>query len=188
MKRAIVIEKRVAGIISWLERLKQSYSAGALESALMDAECAKADLENLRQDVWSKVAPVSVKTNEKKFLPFFMNFSRVAFLAVVVVLMAVVPIAKDSKLPGPIAKNNNDELVLAQPILIVREPKPSNTAKTQRKQNTAKPQSNKKANVSISAKPEKPKQEKAVAYDKVVSLVQTGRKALKNDSSVIMLD
>ena len=44
----MLVEKRVAGIIRWLERLKKSYSSGALESALMDAECARADLENLR--------------------------------------------------------------------------------------------------------------------------------------------
>ena len=33
------IERRTAAVIRWLERFQNSYRAGALESALMDAEC-----------------------------------------------------------------------------------------------------------------------------------------------------
>ena len=49
----MLADKRIDGIIRWLERLKKSYKSGAMESALMDAECARADLEMLRQEVWS---------------------------------------------------------------------------------------------------------------------------------------
>ena len=45
------MDRRIAGIIRWLERFQSSYRSGAIESALMDAECARADLEDLRSDV-----------------------------------------------------------------------------------------------------------------------------------------
>ena len=57
MNEIKLLDKRVAGIIRWLERLKKSYSAGSMENALMDAECARADLENLRLDVWANLDP-----------------------------------------------------------------------------------------------------------------------------------
>ena len=52
------VERRVDGIIRWLERFQSSYHSGALENALMDAECARADIENLRLDIWSRVGTV----------------------------------------------------------------------------------------------------------------------------------
>ena len=202
MKHVLIIDRRVAGIIHWLERLKQSYSSGALEIALMDAECARADLEDLRQDVWSKVQPV--ETREKKFFSRLINFSKIAFLAVLVVLLMVVPIAKEVRMPVTLIEHEESKLEekseQTKPVLIVQEikdykedkavsskPKKSNANKSSapRKNAASSQNSNMVAkadnvNVKNSAKPEK-----TVAYDKVFSLVQTGQRALKNNSSVI---
>lgn len=54
------VERRVADIVRWMERFEKSYRSGAIESALMDAECARADLDDLRSDVWSSVGSKAV--------------------------------------------------------------------------------------------------------------------------------
>lgn len=192
MKHALIIDRRVAGIIRWLERLKQSYSSGALEIALMDAECARADLEDLRQDVWSKVQPAEIR--EEQSFSRLINFSKVAFLAVLIVLFAVVPIAKDGQIPATVIEHDRSELVLAEPILIVNEvnehkedkavsSKPKKSAVS--KSSTPKKASATSSNTNMIAKTDTVKPEKTVAYDKVFSLVQTGQRALKNNGSVI---
>ena len=196
MRHAVLIDKRVAGIIRWLERLKQSYSSGALENALMDAECARADLENLRQDVWAKVNPEEIQ--ETGTFSRLMYLSKIVFLAMLVVLSAVLPIAKDVQIQVPVIEYDKAELVLAEPILVISEnieteketlakidnvkPKKSVAIKSpSTKKNTAPSQ---KVTTNV-VKVENTKSEKTVAYDKVFSLVQTGQRALKNNSSVI---
>lgn len=178
--RHALVDKRVAGIIRWLERLRESYSSGAMESALMEAECARADLENLRRDVWAKVKPVEVHGHR-------MNFAAPAFLALVIVLFAVAPLAKD--IPAPVIEQDKNTLTLAQPIIIVREdaPKPeAQTPVTLKKPARRVTTPKRAASPSASSKPA-PKITKTVPYDKVLSLVQTGQKALKNDKSVITI-
>ena len=196
MRHAVLIDKRVAGIIRWLERLKQSYSSGALESALMDAECARADLENLRQDVWAKVNPEEIQ--EAGNCSRFMYLSKIVFLAMLVVLSAVFPIAKDVQIQVPVIEHDKAELVLAEPILVISEnteteketlakidnvkPRKSVASKSPATKKNNAPSQKVTTNV---VKVENTKSEKTVAYDKVFSLVQTGQRALKNNSSVI---
>ena len=59
------MEKRVAGIVRWLERFQRSYKSGSMESALMDAECARADLETLRRDVSVSYTHLTLPTNSR---------------------------------------------------------------------------------------------------------------------------
>ncbi|MBR0095055.1 MAG: hypothetical protein IJP91_07235 [Synergistaceae bacterium] len=187
---AILVDKKVAGIIRWLERLKKSYSSGAMESALMDAECARADLETLRLDVWATLDPEAKPGN--RIFSRLMSFSRVASLAVLIVLLAVFPISRDVKAPA--AEPLNKAVTLAEPIIVIREErakaksdieevravrpkKPVKTASVRKTPPTAPER--------VQAAEPKPEQ-KAVAYDKVFSLMQTGQRALKNNSSIIV--
>ena len=188
-----LVDKKIAGIIRWLERLKKSYSSGAMENALMDAECARADLENLRRDVWANLDH-NAKSENKIFLRLW-NFLRVVSIATLIVLLAVFPIAKD--VPAPALEHEKSKLTLAKPIIVVREekieiPSDNNIVNAKPKKPT------RTANVKKTspAAPEKVQpqkvepapQQKAVAYDKVFSLMQTGQRALKNDSSVIKIE
>ena len=187
----MLVEKRIAGINRWLERLKQSYSSGAMENALMDAECARADLEALRQTVWSKVRPSAPRG--KGVYPAL----KAAFLAVLVVMTAAVPLAREVSVPA--VEYSVDELVLAEPIIVVREPehaeqteqKPEQprTPSRSQKQTAQKRQAPAKRTApSPAPSPAAPAvKTKSVAYDKVFSLLQTGQRALKNNSSVIKL-
>ncbi len=187
--RRCAVDKKVAGIIRWLERLKKSYSDGAIESALMDAECARADLENLRNDVWLKVKPEKHKSSNSS-----MSFLRRVLLAVIVILFHVAPLAKDN-VPSPTVTEEIKALTQPQPkpIIIVREydkpeVKPSK-AETSPKRSSRKQVTQKKT--SVSPKPTTTSSyrasQKTVPYDKVLSLVQTGQRALKENTSVISI-
>ena len=83
------MEKRVAGIVRWLERFQRSYKSGAMESALMDAECARADLETLRRDVWSSLGPSRVPRRRRGIF-----LSRAVLSAFLVVLATSVPVSE----------------------------------------------------------------------------------------------
>ena len=182
------VDKKVAGIIRWLERFKKSCSAGAIESALMDAECARADLENLRLDVWASLSP-QTKTGNKIFSRF-LNFAKITSLAAVIVMLTVFPISQEIK--APVIEHKKENLTLAEPIIIIREDNKKSEIKVKNENYAVKPKKpTRTANVKkpqiIQAKTEtKPEQEqKTVAYDKVFSLVRTGERALKNNSSII---
>ena len=196
--RHALVEKRIDGINRWLERLKQSYTSGAMENALMDAECAKADLEILRADVWNKIQPRESYKN--KFILMTVNFSKIAFLTLIIVLLAVFPISKE--IPVAPLKEDKNKIVLAEPIQIIYEheskyetPKPVQTvAKVNNNvnNNVAKPKRSViQAETVKNLKPEKPakleKAEKRVAYDDIFSLIQTGQRALKNNESVVKI-
>lgn len=48
------MERRIGRIVRWLDRCAKACSAGSWQSALMDMECAKAELEGVRQDLWAR--------------------------------------------------------------------------------------------------------------------------------------
>ena len=188
--RHSAVDKRVAGIIRWLERMKKSYSDGAIESALMDAECARADLETLRNDVWQKVKPV--RHEHRNFHTFIRAFS----LSVIVILYSVAPIARDI-VPVQSVKEEMNSLIEPKPIIVIREEErhevksantktESSSSKRQpRRQTAQKKQEKEKALVNTRTVTANQTAQKTVPYDKVFSLVQTGQRALKENTSVI---
>ena len=154
----------------------------------MDAECARADLENLRLDVWAVLEP-GVKP-ENKFFSRFLNFAKITSLAAVIVMLTVFPISQEIK--APVIEHKKENLTLAEPIIIIREDNKKSEIKVKNENYAVKPKKpTRTANVKkpqiIQAKTEtKPEPEqKTVAYDKVFSLVRTGERALKNNSSII---
>lgn len=182
----IVVEKRIAGIIRWLERLNKSYSTGEMASALMEAECAKADLETLRRDVWAKVSPEDIAP-KRSVLSGIWSFMRPAILAAIIVMMMVFPVAKDIPV-NILPQEAREPEVLAVPV-IVAEQKPETASKPETQPKKIVPAKKtvitaKKPTVVESA-PEVRQAAKTVAYDKVFSLMQTGQRALKNNTSVI---
>ncbi|MBR0250557.1 MAG: hypothetical protein IJQ77_05700 [Synergistaceae bacterium] len=193
------VDRKVAGIIRWLERLKKSYSDGAIENALMDAECARADLENLRNDVWQKVkSPVHKSSFDRTI-----RILKCVSLAVIVILFHVGPIAKDN-VPVQSVREEMKALTQTQPkpIIIVREYEHENEKeekhekhdakamkaespqrKISRRQVTQRKSDNKPAVKTVTRQVS----QKTVPYDKVLSLVQTGQRALKENTSVISI-
>ncbi|MBQ6774607.1 MAG: hypothetical protein IJP48_11190 [Synergistaceae bacterium] len=169
--RHLVIDRQIAGIIKWLERLKKSYDSGSMETALMEAECARADLEYLRQDVWDKVRPGSLSIfRRNKFLSALIAFSRPAFLALLIILLAVVPISRE--IPAPAVKYDRTKIVLAEPVLIIRE---DNTVLDINTPPAKAPVQAPAQTSLINSLIQKSEQAKLLPYDQVISLIQTSR-------------
>lgn len=184
--RHAVVDKRVAGIVRWLERLKSSYSQGAMEIALMDAECARADLEVLRQDVFTKCSGVKINP----FTKFFELFSRVLFLALLIVLFSVAPISRELTPVLPEINQDSNKIVLAEPVIIIREDSPAEIEKKPAPVKKAKRLANKPVKEEAAIKPAPVNQaqtvNKKVPYDQVFTLMQTGERALKGNKTVII--
>ena len=189
----MLVEKRIAGIIKWLERLNKSYSSGKIESALMDAECARADLENLRQDVWAQVRTSG--SSQGSLLGGVLSISRIVFLAVIIVMVHVVPLSRE--VSAPVHEELPSVQIQSRPIIVIHEygsPKPETQTAVipQRKQSTPKRTASRRSQPAqqtpAPSQPAKTQAEvKTVPYDKVYSLIQTGQRALKNNSSVIKI-
>ena len=173
------LEKRADGVIRWLERMKSAYSSGAVESAYMDAECARADLEDLRSEF---LRP----KDRSKTSGFLLTFSSVMFLAMMIVMIAVMPLSRDNMAvieTVPLIEEAPKVVILPEPQ-VKTEPQPKKSrAKNSAMKRTVQPTA--AAPVKSAQKPKASSPAKTVAYDKVYSLVQTGQRALKNDKSVI---
>ena len=192
------VDKKITGIIHWLERLNKSYSEGALENALMDAECAKADLEVLRRDVWNRVQPKNY-VPRFSFVNFLMSCLRTTSLTILIVLLAVVPISKDVKANvvelnqletlETLEKNITPKSVKNTPKIPAKNKKiaqisAKNSTKNPTKNSTLK---NPEKTLQLAQKSEqKNEKQKSVPYDKVFSLIQTGERALRNESYIVI--
>ena len=179
-------EKRIDGIIRWLERMKKSYSSGHVESAYMDAECARADLEDLRSDVFTCIKP----ERGRHIAPMILRTSIISLLAV---MLTASPLSRNAVGSGmPV----HEELVIAEPVheapaTVVndypvqpkpkaRRPEPKPKVRRTALKPKPKPAVQSAERTQLSVKPVK-----TVAHDKIYALVQTGQRAMKNDKSVI---
>jgi hypothetical protein len=217
VKKMGEVEKRITGIVRWLERCLKACKTGALESALMDAECARADIELLRGEVWKKLERQHVaKARGRGLLGLPWLPAKAAFLAMVAVLAAATPVALFESVPQEERAGQNalsshsltlewvtsDEKALLsnlrkhpsdgdsfastvsaqQPVQQTEdkaEPRPIKANEATRK--TPSPEA--EAREALVA-PETQR----VPYDRILSLVQTGEKAMKQQASIITIE
>jgi hypothetical protein len=209
------MERRIAGIVRWLERCLKACNTGALESALMDVECARVDLESLRNEVW---AELERKNAGKSRMGVLAGTFRVASVAFMVVLATATPLARFQEVrphPEPAVSLEwvtPDEKALLSSLrrhlsesnsfAAVPEPEEKADAPATAKTTKAKPpvamRSEKRSPRSeMNAKPDRIMNEKSgtsagemtnVPYDRIMMLMQTGEKALKNERPVITIE
>jgi hypothetical protein len=217
------MEKRVAGIIRWLERCLKAYKAGAVESALMDVECARADIESLREDLWAKI---ELRHSDHFFLaPLAPRARRLSVLrplaaflwAFGMTLAAATPLSQDRRanetqegrftlewvtpdemeLLGNIRKRPDDSLAMtvtsAEPLFLpgpaplsppetrlLRAPVQAKQRGPEKAQETQKIQKIQKIQERASAP--------SVPYDRIMLLVETGERAMKNQEPAIKVE
>ena len=183
------MERRIAAIIRWLERFQNSYRAGAMENALMDAECARADLEDLRLDVWARVeqppAPQRFGIRAAWALP----------LTMVVIILTTA---------SPLARTMAREAAVKQELHSREEPRASATEGGRPSLQAPKPVRRdavprSRARGAVTSTKGRPLPEDNAdtrqagtqmgvpASDKVFSLLQTGARALKNEDPAIKI-
>ncbi|GHS95938.1 hypothetical protein AGMMS50276_13410 [Synergistales bacterium] len=168
------MEKRIIAVIKWLERSLKSCRDGQVESAMMDVECARADMERLRSEVW---ADISRRYERKKSRPRAL----VCFLGVLFVLALCEPLRPDS---GGFARVKRDSLEITRTVTLQGqdddEPKSAQKSKPQGAARTSKPKP--------APDPTQKAAEGEISFERVASLLQTGEKALKNGSPIIKIE
>lgn len=192
-------EKRADAVIKWLERLKKSYRSGAVESAFLDAECARAEIEDLRASIFSGFSDRKNMGKNHKCSKFFLLITRVFILSTALIMVMVSPLSREIKISIP--ASNPDfftEKKVEKIEMIQKAEKISEkiSEKIEKAEKTGKTEKTKSKNIRVSRKisrtpssrklsshqPQtKPERTKTVAYDRLNELIATGKKALKSD-------
>jgi hypothetical protein len=156
----------------------------------MDAECARADLEHLRKDLWIGLAR---KNQEKSGSRAIAGFLRVVSVACVLVLLIATPLPS---LEGPrvVPPESTATLEWITPdektLLSNLRRHLSDSNSFAAAKNVEKVQVEKEK--PDGRKPEETRAEKrapnGVPYDQIASLVRTGEKALKNERPAITIE
>lgn len=90
------MEKKIARISRWLERCAKACSAGSWNSALLDMECAKAELEDVRTEIWAKNEGLfHVRPVRRGALVL-----KASFLSIALIFSLAAPLAVQSSGPG----------------------------------------------------------------------------------------
>ena len=208
------MERRVAGIIRWLERCVKAYKNGAVESALMDAECAKADMDTLRGDLWKKLEGRSVRARRASFF----KASEAFLWALGIVLITAAPLTLQQD--GAVRENRVDENFTLEWVTpdeiellgnLRKRPdetvafleSPMNSVNTAPEEPIAEPQivpvpvpvPVRAAEPVRRRSPEPPsltsaqrKPETSLSYDSILSLIETGERAMKNEPPAIIVE
>lgn len=195
--------KRVDSVIRWLERVKKSYSSGAKETALMDAECARADLEDLTLRMFGEFSVQGKLRGRNCFFVELAVVARAVFLSLIVVLMTVTPLSREAlnvkryveaveavEAVKPEAKAEAEAVPVERKAAVIpvspaeSRPNPSQTTAQRVRKTASKPVPVQPKKTGITTDPPKPVR-KTVAYDRVFSLVETGQRALRENRTVI---
>ena len=205
------MEKRIAGIVRWLERCLSACRAGVMENALMDVECARAEIERLRDEVWRKTECLyAEKAQKRRNLAFFDKLLRVSFGAMVFVLAIATPLAfvaqneernervvslelewvtpDEKTLLSNLRKHLSDNNAFAsiQAETLVYESRSEGFKELDEKKELTKKAIPSKPTKALEMD-EKMMKETRIPYDRILSLVQTGEKALKNEQPAIRI-
>lgn len=186
------MDRRIAGIIRWLERFQSSYRSGAIESALMDAECARADLEDLRSDVWRSVGAVRPSRVRRAVVGWLSSLVLLAVLAV------PSPLSREEGL----TPRREVRAAVQEPERRVETPPPAPAeaapapATSRAVRAEKRPASGRRTQAATAApKPEgaaavrpAPRDGGVVPYDTMFLLLQTGARALRNEGPAIRID
>ena len=197
------MEKKIARIARWLDRCARACSARSWQSALLDMECAKAELEEARSELWARAEGSS------RPLPAVRKAGRmtvVAVLGLFLVLSVAGPLAVQSVretvaiASGPSLEwVSTDEKALLSALR--RNLSDANLARLSEEEGVLSPEPGSamaerpaavRRNVSAPAERNSGKLQipssSGREFDTIITLVQIGQKALRERESAIRFD
>jgi hypothetical protein len=189
------MEKRIAAIIRWLERSLEAHKAGELESALMDVECAQADMDILRDGVWSGLDRRQAAKRRRFFVDLAAALFKVGLGAACAILATATPLALPPERHWE-AAGVAKEAAPKPAAVSERENQPARTtihmADKRAELPQAAPQSERQGNVNTNdTKTNNINTNNTntnLSYENILALVQTGEKALKNERPAIEIE
>jgi hypothetical protein len=87
------MEKKIRKVQKWLERCVLACRSGSWENALAEMECANAEMEMARKDLWARVSEEGMR-GKKRVFPFFSDLAFAGGLALLLVLFTAVPVSR----------------------------------------------------------------------------------------------
>ena len=195
------MERRITGIIRWLERCIKSYKDGAMESALMDVECARADMETLRGELWDKLEGRTYAPSRR--FGFF-KAAEAVLLALGIMLITAAPLAlqQDRTVRYDRAEGNAtlewvtpDERELLsnlrkrpdEPTAMVVKPEEPIAEPPAAAERVASPQ-RRRSPEPTPLRSEQKEPETSLTYDRILSLIETGERAMKDEAPAIRVE
>lgn len=201
------MEKKIARITRWLERCAKACSACSWQSALIDMECAKAELENVRGELWEKAESGAESSRSVR------KAGRLVFASVLglsLILSSAVPLAvqqmtgRSASVPGPALEwvSSDEKALLAA---LRRSLSESNLARISEKDKEAEPDEgivafeepqpvrgrNQRYSALSSALPgtrAKKTSNSGEEFDTIINLVRIGQKALRDREATIRFE
>lgn len=182
-------DRRADAVIRWLERMKSAYTSGALDRAYLDAECASADLEDLRTNIFSGISRKHRNSQAVKS-GIFPQIVKPLILSVIILMLMIRPISRENvpilepeiSLPEASPQEFRAKVPETPKAEERTSPLPSSKPKPRKqsavKRTSTKPEKTSKPKISNSPPVKKP------AYDRVNYLLETGRRALKTNSII----
>ncbi|MFA7620784.1 MAG: hypothetical protein WCY56_02930 [Aminobacteriaceae bacterium] len=193
------MDRKIARIYRWLERCAKACSAGSWGSALVDMECAKAELEEARSEIWARAEGAHTAQQGKRGARAF----RVALVGTAMLFAFAAPLAMQSPVPAPagiVAEEDMLEWVTADEKAVLnalrrslseanlawiserRESKVESAAKEAPGRRVAASREEPVAGeVKTSSPPE------AAELDSILALVQIGQKVLRERESPVQI-
>lgn len=87
------MEKKIRKVQKWLERCVLACRSGSWENALAEMECANAEMEMARKDLWARVSEEGMH-GKKGVITLFPDFVLAGGLALLLVLFTAVPVSR----------------------------------------------------------------------------------------------
>lgn len=87
------MEKKIRKVQKWLERCVLACRSGSWENALAEMECANAELEMARKDLWARVSEEGMH-GKKGVITLFPDLVLAGGLALLLVLFTAVPVSR----------------------------------------------------------------------------------------------
>lgn len=87
------MEKKIRKVQKWLERCVLACRSGSWENALAEMECANAEMEMARKDLWARVSQEGMHGN-KGVITLFPDLVLAGGLALLLVLFTAVPVSR----------------------------------------------------------------------------------------------
>lgn len=194
------MENKIRKVQRWLERCIDACKSKSWENALADMECAKAELESARKELWSVVDGSREAARSRRRS----RSLEASFVATILVLMSAMPVA----MPEPMRKavqsiGWEDQRAMLE--FLTRDEKALITSLRKSLSNANRFEATEEreelpssSQISVASVPDKKvkfaKRKRAddidgpIALDEVVQLLEIGQKALRRNEGFIVLE
>lgn len=209
------MEKRIKKIQKWLDRCIEACKARSWDNALADMECANAELQGAREQLWKELEESHARKRKRRILAW-PTWLRTSIVAVIVLMAGAVPLSVNEGVMKGHTGGSGEDLVLEwvdrdekrllaalreslsensfREVQRVQEKEGQGVADREDERSTraeALPEKDGRASNFERVSPERKEssgtsgEERNISVEEVIALVQIGERSLRDQGSVI---